>query len=88
MPNPCEEPAKLILVGDSGCGKSAYLKRVCTGIFDPACKGNTGVEVHPLTIETTSGQFSFNVWDIPGNAGHIECPDSTLYYSFLFYYLK
>lgn len=52
---------KLILVGDSGTGKTAYINRVVTGNFERS---------HIPTLDTTisnvvSNEVPFTVWDIP-----------------------
>lgn len=58
---------KLVLVGDGGCGKTAYSKKIRTGSFEPKYVATLGVEVHPIKFQTTNGRsFCFNVWDTAG----------------------
>ncbi|XP_065400673.1 GTP-binding nuclear protein Ran-like [Macaca fascicularis] len=60
-----EEPQvqfKLVSVGDSGTGKTTFVKRHLTGEFEK-CIATLGVEVHPLVFHTNRGPIKFNVWD-------------------------
>lgn len=56
----------MILVGDGGTGKSTFVKRHRTGEFSREWIPTIGVEVHPLTFNTTKGPICFNVWDTAG----------------------
>ena len=58
---------KLVLVGDMGVGKTAFVKRHFTGVFKKKYVAGFGVEVHPLVFHTSRGPIRFNVWDIGGN---------------------
>lgn len=59
------ENAKLILVGDGGVGKTAYVKRLLRGGgFDPRYIATVGTEVHPLQFPFSVR--AFNVWDCAG----------------------
>jgi len=57
---------KLILVGDGGVGKSAFLKRHLSGEFEKKYVATLGVEVHPLLFHTNYGPIKFNIWDCAG----------------------
>lgn len=57
---------KLVLVGDGGVGKTAFVARHRTRRFDPRYVATLGVEVHPLVFQTNKGQVTFNVWDCAG----------------------
>jgi GTPase SAR1 family protein len=46
---------KVILVGDGGVGKSAFLKRHLSGEFETRYIATIGVEVHPIKIFTSRG---------------------------------
>jgi len=59
---------KALLVGDSGTGKSAFIKRLLLGIFDPLTCSTIGVEVRPLVFHTSCGAVCFEVWDMCGQA--------------------
>ncbi|XP_011814996.1 PREDICTED: GTP-binding nuclear protein Ran-like [Colobus angolensis palliatus] len=53
---------KFVLVGDSGTGKTTFVKRHLTGEFEK-CIATVGVKVHPLVFHTNRGPIKFNVWD-------------------------
>eukprot|EP01059_Diplonema_ambulator_P012841 TRINITY_DN23311_c0_g3_i1.p1 TRINITY_DN23311_c0_g3~~TRINITY_DN23311_c0_g3_i1.p1 ORF type:complete len:232 (+),score=112.70 TRINITY_DN23311_c0_g3_i1:49-696(+) len=57
---------KLVLVGDGGTGKTTFVKRHQSGEFEKKYIPTVGVEVHPLTFNTTHGVICFNVWDTAG----------------------
>ncbi|OXA56989.1 GTP-binding nuclear protein ran-1 [Folsomia candida] len=57
---------KCILVGDGGTGKTTFVKRLLTGEFEKKYIATLGVEVRPLTFNTTRGQITFNTWDTAG----------------------
>lgn len=57
---------KLIVVGDGGVGKSAFIKRHRTGEFEKRYIATMGVEVNPLLFHTNQGNIIFNVWDCAG----------------------
>ncbi|KAL4679704.1 hypothetical protein H8959_009354 [Pygathrix nigripes] len=56
---------KFLLVGDSGTGKTTFVKRHLTGELEK-CITTLGVEVHPLVFHTNRGPIKFNVWDTAG----------------------
>lgn len=57
---------KLVLIGDGGTGKTTYVKRHLTGEFERKYVATLGVDVHPLTFNTTHGNVIFDVWDTAG----------------------
>ncbi len=57
---------KLILIGDSGVGKTTFVKRHLTGEFEKKHVPTLGVEVHPLRFLTNYGPILFNIWDCAG----------------------
>ena len=57
---------KIVLLGDGGVGKSAYIGRLLTGEFTKNYVATLGVEVHPLTFYTNRGKVIFNLWDTAG----------------------
>lgn len=66
---------KLILVGDGGVGKTAFIKRHLTGEFEKSYKATIGVEVHPMTFYSNYGPINFNVWDTAGQVGNDSLRD-------------
>jgi GTP-binding nuclear protein Ran len=57
---------KIVLVGDGGVGKSTWVKQLLTQTFEPRYIATMGAEVHPITINTSSGPITFNIWDCAG----------------------
>ncbi|KAI6208560.1 GTP-binding nuclear protein Ran [Aphelenchoides besseyi] len=57
---------KLVLVGDRGVGKTAFVERHLTGVLKEQQAATQGAEVHQLTFNTTRGQVRFEVWDVAG----------------------
>jgi len=58
---------KVMLVGDSGCGKTTWVQRLLTGKFEKKQLATVGVEVHPLIVEYASGSVCLNIWDVAGS---------------------
>ena len=57
---------KIVLVGSANSGKTTYITRLLTGEFNKTYIPTLGVDVHPLTFNTTKGYITFNVWDCAG----------------------
>jgi GTP-binding nuclear protein Ran len=57
---------KIVLLGDGGCGKTAFLIRHITGEFEKRYLATLGCEVNPLPFYTNQGEITFNVWDTAG----------------------
>ena len=57
---------KLVIVGDGGTGKTAFVKRHLSGEFEKKYIPTIGVEVHPMVFNTNCGKIQFNVWDTAG----------------------
>ena len=57
---------KIIIVGDSGAGKTSIITRYTKEIFDPN-NSATIVPVFSSKVLTINGnKYQFNIWDIPG----------------------
>jgi GTP-binding nuclear protein Ran len=54
---------KLLLGGDVGTGKPAFVKRHLTGEFEKKYVANPGAEVQPLVFHTNRGPIRSNVWN-------------------------
>lgn len=54
------------MVGDSGVGKSTFLQRHMTGIFQEEYMPTICAETHPLIFHTKDEPICCNVWDIAG----------------------
>ena len=57
---------KLVLVGDSGTGKTTFMKCHLTGEFEKKYMATLGVKVHPIVFHTNRGPIKFSVWDTAG----------------------
>lgn len=57
---------KIVLVGDSGVGKTSFIKRHRNGSFDSKYIATQGVDVAPLTFNTNYGLIMFKMWDCAG----------------------
>jgi GTP-binding nuclear protein Ran len=53
---------KVVLIGDGGVGKTSFVHRHVTGIFDKRYIATLGVEVHPVVKKNVT----YNCWDIAG----------------------
>jgi len=53
---------KVLLIGNTGVGKTTFLKKLRTGEFDLKFISTYGVEVHPVD----TGKIKFYVWDCAG----------------------
>lgn len=57
---------KILLVGDGGVGKTAFVKAHQNAAWNESYVPTLGVEVHPLRFHTTVGDIVFKVWDTAG----------------------
>ena len=72
MPNDFVK-AKLVLLGDSGVGKSCLIKRYCEDKFVTKYVATIGIDfgVKPVTLEGT-GPVKVNFFDFAGGAEYFE----------------
>lgn len=57
---------KLLLVGDSGVGKSCLLLRFCDDQFTPSFITTIGIDFKIRTIELDSKKIKLQIWDTAG----------------------
>ena len=57
---------KLVLVGDEGIGKTAYVKSLITGEFEEMYMATLGAAVRLIELNTNRGSIRFEVWDVAG----------------------
>eukprot|EP00850_Spirogloea_muscicola_P026255 SM006321S20085 [mRNA] locus=s6321:150:501:- [translate_table: standard] len=57
---------KVVLVGDSGVGKSNLLLRYTRGKFDSDCKSTVGVEFSTRRVEVSGKLVKAQIWDTAG----------------------
>lgn len=58
--------AKIIILGDSGVGKTSFVRRIGTGHFIHQYIPTLGLELSPLSFHTNKGKIVLNAWDISG----------------------
>ncbi|KAI9923881.1 hypothetical protein ASPWEDRAFT_181921 [Aspergillus wentii DTO 134E9] len=64
---------KLALVGDAGVGKTAFVKRNCTGEFqDEYIPTDEHDVTWKLSFGTNRGVIDFEIWDIAGSQGSTQ----------------
>lgn len=59
-------PVKLILIGDSGVGKTCIAQRKLNGQFNDATTSTIGAGQCMITAEGKYGKVSLNLWDTAG----------------------
>ncbi|CAI2728699.1 unnamed protein product [Schistosoma spindalis] len=57
---------KVILVGDSGVGKSSFSYRFCDGIFYPQLRTTLGVDFRTKNIKMNNSVYTIQLWDTAG----------------------
>jgi small GTP-binding protein len=57
---------KIVVVGDSGVGKTCLLLRYVRDIFDPETQSTLGVEFMTKIIETDKHRIQLQLWDTAG----------------------
>ena len=57
---------KVVLVGDTGVGKSCWVQRYLSLGFQRQDKSPLGVEIVQLNLMTNYGHVQFNIWDCSG----------------------
>ncbi len=57
---------KILLVGDSSTGKTAFINRHRTGCWEKNYSATIGVDIHPLKFHTNKGPIILTIWDVAG----------------------
>merc|ERR1712113_818424 len=57
---------KMVLVGDSGVGKSCLLKRFASNDWDPKFISTIGVDFEIMTLSLLDKQIRLQIWDTAG----------------------
>lgn len=57
---------KLVLVGDGGVGKTAFVLKKLNDTFEKRYIATLGVEVHQVANTYYDGEMIFNIWDTAG----------------------
>lgn len=61
-----ETLSKVVLIGDSGVGKTSLIYFMSTSTFNEASIPTLGAALTKITFETFSGSISFQLWDTAG----------------------
>ena len=80
---------RIILIGDSSSGKSSFLTRFCTDIFDPNSGNTVGVDFKTKLVKLEDGKIAkFQIWDTAGQENFYSICKNYYHYTaaaFLFY---
>eukprot|EP01060_Flectonema_neradi_P034388 TRINITY_DN6023_c0_g1_i1.p1 TRINITY_DN6023_c0_g1~~TRINITY_DN6023_c0_g1_i1.p1 ORF type:complete len:222 (+),score=41.52 TRINITY_DN6023_c0_g1_i1:54-668(+) len=57
---------KIIIVGDSGCGKTAVTRRYAHDLYQHNWKPTIGVDFTMKTLTASEGTFTLQIWDVAG----------------------
>nr|CAH8848222.1 unnamed protein product [Trichobilharzia regenti] len=57
---------KVIMVGDSGVGKSSFSYRFCDGVFYPHLRATLGVDFRTKNIRMNNSVYTIQLWDTAG----------------------
>ena len=58
--------AKVIIIGDSGVGKTNLLTRFCDGVFKDSYVATIGVDFKLKTIHVDEAKVKLQIWDTAG----------------------
>ena len=58
--------AKVIIIGDSGVGKSNLLTKFCDGVFKDSYVATIGVDFKLKTIQVDDSKIKLQIWDTAG----------------------
>ncbi|CAH8626247.1 unnamed protein product [Dicrocoelium dendriticum] len=65
-PQPPERMFKVILVGDTGVGKSSFMHQFCDGVFYPRLRATVGVDFRTRNLRVDQKVYSIQLWDTAG----------------------
>ncbi len=66
---------KLIVVGDSGVGKSTFINQFSTEILEELIINDQKITLHKTRFLTSIGDIQFNIWDIEAASVETESPE-------------
>jgi Ras-related protein Rab-1A len=61
-----EEKIKLLILGDSGVGKSSLMMRFTSQVFSPHMMGTTGIDMRVKDLVLENKLIKVNIWDTAG----------------------
>ncbi|KAF5398333.1 Ras and EF-hand domain-containing protein [Paragonimus heterotremus] len=65
-PKPPERIFKIILIGDTGVGKSSFMHQFCDGVFYPRLRATVGVDFRTRNLRLDRTVYSIQLWDTAG----------------------
>jgi len=65
-----QQTYKCLILGDSGVGKSTFLRRHATGQFRDEQLPTKGVQVYNLLLQTNYQDLALELWDVAGDERH------------------
>ncbi|KAH8293105.1 hypothetical protein KR044_003147, partial [Drosophila immigrans] len=72
---------KCLLLGDSGVGKTSFLRRHVTGQFKDAHEPTKGVQVYTLLLQTNYQDLALEFWEVAGDERHGGLYDGYYFYA-------
>ncbi|KAH8378441.1 hypothetical protein KR093_011360, partial [Drosophila rubida] len=72
---------KCLLLGDSGVGKSSFVRRHATGQFKDTHEPTRGVLVHTLLLPTNYQDLALELWEVAGEDRHGGLCDGYYFYA-------
>ena len=70
---------KLIVIGDSGIGKSTFINKFSTEILEELVINDQKITVHKTRFPTSIGDIQFNIWDL--DAASVETESSEEFFA-------
>lgn len=65
-----QQTYKCLILGDSGVGKSTFLRRHVTGEFRDEHVPTMGLQVYTLLLQTNYQDLALELWDVAGDERH------------------
>ena len=57
---------KILLIGESGVGKTAILERYCDNVFNESLLSTVGVDFKSKNLQIENKQIKIQLWDTAG----------------------
>ncbi|XP_065191046.1 ras-related protein Rab-1C-like [Sycon ciliatum] len=57
---------KVVMIGDSGAGKTTFIQRLCKGSVDPSTRTTVGVDYFSKQVRVDNQETSLKIWDTAG----------------------
>ena len=61
-----KQAPRVVVIGNSGVGKTSMIQRMATGEFDKLNAPTVGAGVTPITVKINGQDTTFHVWDTAG----------------------